>query len=970
MMRARCSGPGERSPASRIAGLSRGKSAEFFGIVWPFALDPRPFRASLATLFCAAALVACGGGGGESAVGSDGVVNPPTQTPPTAGVVQTPPAVQTPAAYTVSGSISIAETSAIDSDTNDPQQANRKSNNAFDSLQALGNPVLAAGYLNVPGQGPAGPSQAGGDLVDGYAVELAQGQVIELEFSADPAKFDVDLFVYDEQRNLVGQSIGVNTYECVTISEPGVYAVASSVYTVNGASTGGSVYQLRIGSPGDGSSCNNTTVVATANSNGGEIVAGEVIAIAHEQPMASQALSNKAIAGFANPVLLKGVLGRGRPALLKVPNDAGLVTQQGSVSKSNQGSAEILGLSGLVPPRTRDVLRTLTYTKALRRSGLYAAVEPNRVVQSHQVQAFPPNDRLYSTQRWHYESISLPSAINLLAGLSPQPTNVPIVAVVDTGIVIDHPEFAGQLVPGYDFVVSIGQNIVSGDGDGIDPNPDDAGVSPLNSYHGSHVAGTVAARTYNGTLGAGVAPMAKIMPIRVLGSTGFGTSYAILQGIAFAAGLPNDSGTVPEQRADVINLSLGFGAFCDETTQATITAARGANTIVVGTSGNKSRQGLMPVETPGNCVGVVSIGATGPQRQRASYSNGGANLIAVAPGGDAVTSTSEQVFSTLGEVLNGVRQPSFGPMQGTSMAAPHAAGVFALMRFVLPGITPAQIDDLISSGAILDDLGPTGRDNEYGYGQINAHKAVLEALRLAGEPAPPALSGRIEAIPSVLNMGAVRNEIEFELGAASASGERVISVAGNSPSISVRAKEERFNPSTGLGTYIVTANRGGSASTVFTEVVVTLAPNRVITIPVTVLSTSRAGGGSLGPVYVLVLDRSSGESAPVAQTVVSAPVGGLYRYQLNVPGIAKISIIAGNDIDNDGGICNNGEGCGGYPLLGSQIEVLEPGANLTEIDFSISPFGGIGTQSSATIDALINTGPKQDTVSSDLKRFQ
>src|SRR5690606_27335905 len=110
-----------------------------------------------------------------------------------------------------------------------------------------------------------------------------------------------------------------------------------------------------------------------------------------------------------------------------------------------------------------------------------------------------------------------------------------------TGVLPDHPDLAGQLVAGYDFVSSVD---AAGDGDGIDPQPVDPGLSETGSaapYHGTHVIGTVAAAAGNEQGTAGVAPGARVMPVRVLGIDG-GSSYDILQGLRFASGLPNDSG--------------------------------------------------------------------------------------------------------------------------------------------------------------------------------------------------------------------------------------------------------------------------------------------------------------------------------------------------------------------------------------------------------------------------------------------
>ena len=181
--------------------------------------------------------------------------------------------------------------------------------------------------------------------------------------------------------------------------------------------------------------------------------------------------------------------------------------------------------------------------------------EPNYYVHS----TAEPDDIFYEDQ-WNLSAINLPEAWEYTTGSS----NV-VVAVVDTGVLMDHPDLAGQLTnDGYDF---ISDPDISLDGDGIDSNPDDPGdmmYGTHSSFHGTHCAGIVAAASNNGIGVSGVAWETKIMPIRVLGDGGVGTTYDVLQGVLYAAGLENDSDTVPSQPADVISLSLGGDGGADQ----------------------------------------------------------------------------------------------------------------------------------------------------------------------------------------------------------------------------------------------------------------------------------------------------------------------------------------------------------------------------------------------------------------------
>lgn len=924
----------------------------------------RNVPASLGLTLAVLLAAACGGGGGGSepppAVGNSPAtpapgaspppgepvlvpVPEPSTTTPSPGLGPAPAPGAAPASYTVSGKITVGETNSVDSDTNDPQQVGRRANDTLQDAQELGNPVQLVGYLNVPGQGPAGPSQSAGDTADVFSASLLAGQTVEIDFSADPDTIDVDLGIFDTAGNLIGFSVGLNSYECVRITADGNYKIASVLYTRDDASRGGTVYQMRVTAPGTGASCENVTQADAG------IVPGEVIARLNESTV--QVTKHQPVAALSRPVVIKGQMGPSRPALLAVPRNVDATLSAAGMVRAGKSTdaTDAWQLGSGLSDSARRVLDTIDYAKSLTRSGLYHYATPNTRVSAYQVQPFPPNDRDYLKQRWHYESIDLPAAINSLAAMNPQPAYVPIVAVVDSGIVADHPDLRNQLVPGYDFVRNAAD---AGDGNSLDANPNDEDTASSAVFHGSHVAGTVAAQTWDGVGGAGVAPMARIMPIRAL-SDGTGTSYDVLQGVRFAAGLDNDSGTVPPRKADVINLSLGGNRACTPDQREVFGLVRAAGVVATIASGNESTvERMTGVGAPANCPDVISVGATDAQRKRARYSNGGPELMVVAPGGDLRASTTgnglpDGVYSASASVTGGRRTPTYISIVGTSMAAPHAAGIVALMRFVAPGITPGQIDELIKDGSIVDDLLEAGRDNQTGYGQLNASKAVEAARRVAGggAPTPPPVASQIEARPSSLSLGSIRESIEFELRTSGNTAERVVSVATDSEAIRVSPKVGAVG-NDGLGTYVVTANRAALAvsASAYPNVVITLEPSRTLSVPVAIERRSgETAGGSLGPVYVLIVNPDAVDSPALAQAAVPAPVNGVYTYSVTVPGASRIVVVAGTDTDNDGEICNRGEGCGAYPILGTQIQVLEPRGDQSNIDFSISPFGGINS---------------------------
>jgi serine protease len=194
----------------------------------------------------------------------------------------------------------------------------------------------------------------------------------------------------------------------------------------------------------------------------------------------------------------------------------------------------------------RNALRSRTYD-AIRRLRLDPDVEyahSNYRLKPRLI----PNDGFYPRQ-WHYDQIALAEAWDVTTG-----SDTIIVAVIDTGVV-SHPDLQARTIAGYDF---INDPAVAGDGDGRESDPTDAGDDAnglgKHSYHGTHVAGTIGAVTNNGVGVAGVTWQTKIMPLRVLGKGG-GSSFDLAEALKYAAGLPNLSGTLPLQRAHLINLS-------------------------------------------------------------------------------------------------------------------------------------------------------------------------------------------------------------------------------------------------------------------------------------------------------------------------------------------------------------------------------------------------------------------------------
>lgn len=874
-------------------------------------------------------LASCGGNGSSD----------PTPHPDPSPVIVDP---ATPGPYNLSGTISVVETSAVDADTNDPNQADYKRNDQVAGAQSLRAPVMLVGTVNIAGQGPEGRNRSAGDVDDIFKVELAEGQVVELEFASDPKRADVDLYLVSADGKLVGASEGTDSRaECIKASVKGSYYGFVSAYS------GASIYNLRIGAPGTGSACSTVTSAAQARS-------GELLAKPLEVPGASKAVK----AALQTRVKTAGI-----DALAPVPQSSGLQLMR----LPTTASARALGLAVLAGavaspgkkaegagetassdmPERVDMLK---YAKRLMGTGQYAYVEPNWLMESTAlVGNFPPNDRGYPVQKWHYEQIELPAAMARLTALPTQPAQRPIVAVIDSGVMTNHPDLAPQLAsPGRAFISRTTEgdhNTASGD------DTSKATDTPPPHFHGTHVAGTVGAAAFDGIGGTGVAPMALIEPLRVFDGK-YSSLLDTINAMLYAARLPNSSGVLPARRADVINLSLGTIAACPAAYQEAVSSVRAAGVIVVAAAGNSADNAKgkrMDAMTPANCEGVIAVSATDARQKLTSYSHSGTRIGVAAPGGDLDQSTTgsglpDGVFSDLATFdANGTRQPSFGPLDGTSMASPHVAGVMALMRYINPHLSVAQVDALLSSGALTQDLGAPGRDADFGWGVISARKAVEAALASIGSTVPTP-EARVEATPSSLDFGAFLSSANLKLSAGGNTSERVTKIESDTAAVSVAAGSD-VNATTRLGSYTVNVNRAQlpANATAYPKLTVTLSSNRTLVVPLSVSNSATPVKGQAGPIYVLLVDP---DTEQIVDEVVTHAVDGSYKWSKTGFRNSKVIIVAGSDLDNDGYICARGETCGAYPLLGSGLSVLELSGHRSDLNFQASPQGGGAVQAS------------------------
>ncbi|MDY4338943.1 S8 family peptidase [Xanthomonas sp. LF07-6] len=411
-------------------------------------------------------------------------------------------------------------------------------------------------------------------------------------------------------------------------------------------------------------------------------------------------------------------------AAAAAPSAALRATLQSAAAALPAKNGRALGLTSLrrlaVGPEVVKASRPLDRAEAetlMRQIAADPNVEYVEVDQRMTI-ALTPNDPRLGDQ-WAFGTTN--AGINVRSAWDKASGDGVVVAVIDTGIT-SHPDLNANVLQGYDFISDADS---ARDGDGRDSNPADEGDwaaagecysgSPASnsSWHGTHVAGTIAAITNNGTGVAGTAFKAKILPVRVLGKCG-GYTSDIADAITWASGGTVSGVPTNQNPAEVINMSLGGSGTCSSTYQNAINGAVSRGTTVVVAAGNSSTN--VSSSVPANCNNVIAVAATTSSRAKASYSNYGAGIDISAPGSN--------ILSTLNDGTTTPGNPSYASYNGTSMATPHVAGVVALMQSVAPtALTPAQVESTIKNTAASFSC-----SQGCGAGLLDANAAVTAAL--------------------------------------------------------------------------------------------------------------------------------------------------------------------------------------------------------------------------------------------------
>ncbi len=739
-------------------------------------------------------------------------------------------------------------------------------------------------------------------IQDLFKLSVTEPSRITLTMVADDLdKNDLDLFLLNPAgTNVLARSEGVLSTEMVEITAAGEYLLGVSAYS------GSSPYVLSVESAPAGGAGVGGSIPPDA-----EFVPGEVLLKRKPAPKSGLKVE-------------PGTLGSRHGLSLKktLPPDVELY----QVEKASLELEKRKRLEKGKPVQDELHLLKLLTLDAIRRLRLDPDVEyaePNYIRRP----CITPNDTYFAYQ-WHYNLIGLPQAWDVSTGQEDI-----IVAVLDTGVLKEHPDLAGRLTEGYDFVSS---SSMSNDGDGVDPDPEDPGDDPRgnsSSFHGTHVSGTIGAATNNSAGVAGVTWRGKIMPVRVLG-VGGGTDADISQGIRYAAGLSNASGTLPAKRAHIINMSLGGTAY-NQTLQDAVRAARGVGVIVIAAAGNNNSSTPF---YPAACEGVVAVSAVDASGQKAPYSNYGTWIDVAAPGGNVSVDLTgdgygDGVLSTLADQANKtITGYTYVFYQGTSMASPHVAGVAALMLAVNPALTPEDLDSLLAGNhqsapgvRITRDTGAQGKDVLYGHGLIDAPLALSAAQAIAGGSGG---SGSILSLSAEsINFDSFLDTLYLDVSNRGSGTLTITGVSVDKPWISV-------SPTSGTAPLrlLVSVNRTGLAEGEYSGLI-TVNSDAALgdptgSVEVTLKVVSGPLEGDVGTLYVLAVDPET------YFTVAEAITDSLGHYSYLTPFLpeGEYLFFAGTDRDEDGWICDTGEACGYYP---DPVQVSS-GAPTLGIDFLVA----------------------------------
>ncbi len=831
-----------------------------------------PFTAGLMSF--ALLLSGCGGGGGSG------------------GSAEDPP--------DLAGVIDIESGTRVDSDTADDIRLGESvDNGAPGSAQPLPSGAIVGGYLSfnegIYNAGTPDPFSFVIDTEDLYATELSPGDRVAVQVFRSP----------DQRQPLPDRTLRL-------LKQEGGSLVPKDSDTVSD-----NLRALMVTVPEDAETGSYLIEVSTSGGTPFRYVL----------TLAAQTAGSVMNTSYSEPAFMMD------EAIVTFESEPGGSTQSAAMSVSERRSLgqgawlmrrdSARNLAAMSASQLRDARKeTLGWIRELRNEPGIAMAAPNYLYTSQQVS--PDDDPLYDRQ-WNLPLTRAPMAWQVAPGVG---SGIGI-AVMDTGVFRSPPTTSGAWHPDLNANIQLipGQimDYVSGDLDidqepGRDTNPADPGDGKTRSsnFHGTHVAG-IAASVDNAQGIVGMASGATIYPVRVLGRDGVGSSADLIAAVNWAAG---------RSEIDVINLSLG-GLGPSNALKSAIDAAwaGGNGKLVVAAAGN---QGTDEPTYPAAYPNVIGVGAVDGGGKRASYSNVGESVDVVAPGGDASRDanqdgTADVIISTWGRDDGGSFEPGYAGLQGTSMAAPHVAGIYALMKGE-SAITPGEFRNLLRSGALTEEVGPAF---EYGAGLINA----LASMDAALDGNFPITLG---ASPSALqfNSAVLSAELEFS---AYPEGEPISITQVSAGAAWLTLGERPTDPSQSLTVSVDTSGLNDNQRYT-TELSIDYDPQNggaaTLKVPVSLRLGTSAEDRDAGRHYVLLVSADNIRDT-IQQVVVSAS-NGQYRFAFDEVEAGEYFLVAGTDTDNNGLICENGEACAEYPVNGLPEKIVIGDEPLSGVRLSTS----------------------------------